>query len=104
MLDTVHYSAAWYDGRSPGFDRRGEDLPRSARILAIVDAFDAMTTDHVYRRAMSRERAMTEMFEHAGTQFDPKLVGQIQRFSGEQSGTAAGLRRQPLVARTPEPG
>ena len=43
-------------------------------MLAIVDAFDSMTSDQVYRRAMSRERAMHELFRHAGTQFDPQLV------------------------------
>ena len=43
-------------------------------MVAIVDAFDAMTSDQVYRRAMSRERALAELFEFAGTQFDPRLV------------------------------
>ena len=43
-------------------------------MLAIVDAFDSMTSDQVYRRAMSRERALHELFDHAGTQFDPELV------------------------------
>ena len=43
-------------------------------MLAIVDAFDSMTTDHVYRRAMSRERALNELFYCAGTQFDPHVA------------------------------
>jgi len=74
MIDTIKYAGAWYDGSKRGYDRRGSDLPLGARILAIVDAFDAMTTDHVYRRAMSRERALVELYEHAGRQFDPDLV------------------------------
>jgi diguanylate cyclase (GGDEF)-like protein/PAS domain S-box-containing protein len=74
VLANVHYCSAWFDGRKAGFDRKGEDLPLGARMIAIVDAFDAMTTDHVYRRAMSRERAMAELFECGGTQFDPRLV------------------------------
>ncbi|MCY2994166.1 MAG: HD domain-containing protein, partial [Planctomycetota bacterium] len=82
IVDTICYSGAWFDGRSQGFDRHGEDLPRTARILAISEAFDAMTTNHVYRRAMSRERAVTEMFEHAGTQFDPQLIRKFVRFLG----------------------
>ena len=48
----------WFNGTRPGYDRAGEDLPVGARMLSIVDAFDAMTTDHVYRKALSRERAM----------------------------------------------
>jgi len=43
-------------------------------MLSIVDAFDSMTTDHVYRPARSRERAIAELFRCAGTQFDPELV------------------------------
>ena len=74
VLDIVQYIPGWYDGTKHGFDRQGEELPLGARIVAIVDAFDAMTTDHVYRRAMSRERAVAELFQHAGTQFDPQLV------------------------------
>ncbi len=74
ILEIVYYAGAWYDGARDGFDRFGEQLPMGARMLTIVDAFDAMTTDHVYRRAMSRDRAMAELFECAGRQFDPRLV------------------------------
>ncbi len=77
VLDIVHYSAAWYDGSKHGFDRSRDELPLGARMIGIVDAFDAMTTDHLYRRALSRERAVAELFEYAGTQFDPQLVRQF---------------------------
>jgi diguanylate cyclase (GGDEF)-like protein/PAS domain S-box-containing protein len=50
-------------------------------MLAIVDAFDSMTTDQVYRPALSRERALHELFEHAGTQFDPDLVQSFSEIS-----------------------
>lgn len=74
ILDIVYYATAWFDGSKNGFDRSEKQLPLGARMIAIVDAFDSMTTDHVYRRAMSRERAMAELFECAGSQFDPALV------------------------------
>ncbi|MFV1966179.1 MAG: diguanylate cyclase [Pirellulaceae bacterium] len=74
LLDIVYYATAWYDGSRHGFDRRGEDLPLASRMIAIVDAFDAMTTDRVYRRAMPRERAIAELFEYAGSQFDSALA------------------------------
>jgi diguanylate cyclase (GGDEF)-like protein/PAS domain S-box-containing protein len=74
ILEVVRYAPAWFNGQREGFDRSGAQLPLGAKMLAIVDAFDAMTTDHVYRRAMARERAMAELFEMAGTQFDPGLV------------------------------
>jgi diguanylate cyclase (GGDEF)-like protein/PAS domain S-box-containing protein len=74
VLQIVEHAGAWFDGSREGYELRGEDLPLGARIVAIVDAFDAMTSDQVYRRAMSRERAQAELFEFAGTQFDPRLV------------------------------
>lgn len=74
LLEALLYSSAWYDGSKPGFQLQGDKIPITARMIAIVDAFDSMTTDHVYRKAMSRERAMAELFDHAGTQFDPRLV------------------------------
>ena len=74
VLESVKYCSAWYDGSVGDYDRQGDELPLGARIIAIVDAFDSMTTDHIYRNAMSRERAMAELFEYAGRQFDPDLV------------------------------
>jgi len=77
VLSIVKYAPAWYDGSRRGFDRRGPNLPIGARAVAILDAFDAMTTPQVYRRAMSREWATAELFACAGTQFDPVLVEQF---------------------------
>jgi diguanylate cyclase (GGDEF)-like protein/PAS domain S-box-containing protein len=74
ILDIVSNAGAWFDGSKHGFELQGEDLPLGSRMIAIVDAFDAMTTDHIYRPAFSRERAVAELFECAGTQFDPELV------------------------------
>ena len=74
ILDIIYYSRAWYDGTKHGFDRSHKELPFGARLVAIMDAYDSMTTDSVYRRAMSRERAAAELFEFADRQFDPDLV------------------------------
>ena len=50
------------------------DIPVPARIIAVVDAFDAMTHDRPYQRAVPGERALAELRRHAGTQFDPAVV------------------------------
>lgn len=94
VLTIVQHSGAWFDGSRDGYLLSGEDLPVGARMVSIVDAFDAMTTDQIYRRAMSRERALAELFEFAGTQFDPQLV---QAFCGYISSESAVL--QSSVAR-----
>jgi diguanylate cyclase (GGDEF)-like protein/putative nucleotidyltransferase with HDIG domain/PAS domain S-box-containing protein len=74
VLDVVRFANAWFDGSLPGQNRRGEELPTAARMLAIVDAYDSMTTDHVYRPAKPRDRALSELFQLGGTQFDSQLV------------------------------
>ncbi len=63
-----------YDGK--GYPRGivGENIPIEARCLCIVDAFDAMTTDRPYRKALSVEQAIYELRLYSGTQFDPQLV------------------------------
>ena len=52
----------------------GKPRPLPAKMLAVVDAFDSMTTEQVFRKALSQERAIDELFRFAGTQFDPELV------------------------------
>ncbi len=74
VLEIVATSGAWYDGSRANCPLAGSEIPLGARILAIVDAFDAMTSDQVYRAALPQERAFNELFGHAGTQFDPELV------------------------------
>ena len=79
LLNIVRYSHAWYDSRRSDDTPRGDALPLGARMLAIAGAFDAMTTDHVYRPAMSRERALAELLRGGGTQFDPDLMHDYTR-------------------------
>jgi len=52
----------------------GEDIPITARIIAVADTFDAMTTDRQYRKAMSKEDALKEIIRCSGTQFDPGVM------------------------------
>jgi two-component system cell cycle response regulator len=62
------------DGRGYPDGLELEHIPVSSRIIAVVDAFDAMTTDRPYQRAVSHELALAELRRHAGTQFDAAVV------------------------------
>ncbi len=63
-----------YDGKGYPRGLKGEEIPLIARILAVVDSFDAMTEDRIYRKGMSHQQAVIEISKCSGTQFDPKIV------------------------------
>ena len=70
----------------------GEAIPLPARIVAVADAFDAITSDRVYRVGKSYEAAAREIEEWAGRQFDPSVVEAFRRVSPEEW---EALRRKP---------
>lgn len=63
-----------WDGKGYPLGLKEEEIPVECRILAIADAYDAMTNNRPYRLAVSQEDAVTELKAHAGKQFDPQLV------------------------------
>jgi HD-GYP domain-containing protein (c-di-GMP phosphodiesterase class II) len=63
-----------YDGKGYPYGIAGEEITVKARILAVIDTFDAMLTDRPYRRALSVEKALDEIRKGSGTQFDPEAV------------------------------
>jgi HD-GYP domain-containing protein (c-di-GMP phosphodiesterase class II) len=75
LAETVRTHHAWYSGKHNHPELPTSDaIPLGARILAIADAYDAMTSEQVYRRAFSREEAFLELRRCAVQQFDPQLV------------------------------
>ncbi|HEX2254164.1 MAG TPA: HD-GYP domain-containing protein, partial [Thermoanaerobaculia bacterium] len=75
----LHHQERWDGGDEtlfPGYPHglTGDAIPLGARIIAVVDAFDAMTTDRPYRASLGQEAAVTELRRQAGRQFDPRVV------------------------------
>ena len=73
-LPYVLYHHERWDGNGYPTGKAGEEIPVEARVLAVADAFDAMTSDRPYRRALTRGEALAEVERCAGTQFDPKIA------------------------------
>ncbi len=67
----------WYDGSGYPDGLKGDDIPQEARILAITDAFAAMTSERPYSETFTHEQAIEELKRNSGTQFDPHLVEQF---------------------------
>ncbi|MBO4498245.1 MAG: diguanylate cyclase [Lachnospiraceae bacterium] len=63
-----------YDGKGYPNGLSGRSIPIEARIIAIADAFDSMTTDRAFRKKLTREEVLNEFTKGRGTQFDPELV------------------------------
>ena len=72
-----------WDGRGYPDGLAGEQIPLAARIVFCCDAFNAMTTDRPYRKAMSRDDAIAELRANSGTQFDPTVVVAVERVVSE---------------------
>lgn len=74
ILPLIRHHHERYDGHGYVNGLRGEEIPLGARILAVADSYEAMTSDRPYRRAMPKERAIRELKAGSGTQFDPRVV------------------------------
>ena len=73
-----------YDGSGYPRGLRGEEIPLGARIFAVVDTLDAMTSDRPYRRALTYEDAQEEIIRNQGIQFDPRVVEVLLTISPEE--------------------
>jgi response regulator RpfG family c-di-GMP phosphodiesterase len=74
LIPGVHLHHERWDGAGYPLGLKGEEIPRIARILSIADAYDAMTSNRAYRRAMEHRVSASELRRCAGSQFDPELV------------------------------
>ena len=74
VVPMILYHHEWFNGQGYLEGLKGEEIPIGARIVALIDAWDAMTSDRLYRKALSKEKAAEEMKKSAGTQFDPQVV------------------------------
>ena len=90
ILEIVRHHHERYNGTGYPDRLAGKDIPQGARILAVADIYDAMTSDRPYRRALESRVAITELKEQSGIAFDPRVVDTFFRIA---SGTSAVVRQ-----------
>jgi putative nucleotidyltransferase with HDIG domain len=90
-----HHHERW-DGCGYPDGLKGEEIPLTARILTVVDCFDALREDRQYRRGLTREEAIDFLMKNSGSQYDPRVVGIFITHLPEFEAEIAALRGQPL--------
>ncbi|RJQ43933.1 MAG: HD domain-containing protein [Gaiellales bacterium] len=85
IKEAVRHHHERFDGKGYPYGLSGEAIPLEARILAVADAFEAMTSDRPYRKALSDEQAVAELRRCCGSQFDPQVVEYFLRALGRSS-------------------
>jgi HD-GYP domain-containing protein (c-di-GMP phosphodiesterase class II) len=91
-IPAVRHHHEWYDGKGYPDRLAGEEIPLSAQILAIADAYDAMTSSRPYRKARSRDDAVAEIRARKGRQFEPGLAETLISSLDEYEATKDQLR------------
>jgi putative two-component system response regulator len=90
-----HHHERW-DGTGYADALTGEEIPRLARVIAVVDAFDAMTSDRPYRQALSVDEILRRLQEGAGSQWDPAISDVFVRVARDNApGTENGRQALP---------
>ncbi|HEX8043696.1 HD domain-containing phosphohydrolase [Candidatus Deferrimicrobium sp.] len=82
-IPVVRAHHEWYNGEGYPDGIKGDEIPLHAQLIALADAFDAMTTDRPYRQALSTEEAIDEILQFRGTQFAPELADAFAKMMRE---------------------
>lgn len=77
VIPYIHYHKERWDGKGEPEGLRGNSIPFGSRIIAVADAYTAMTSDRAYRDAMSKDEALKIMREEAGVKWDPDVVNAL---------------------------
>jgi diguanylate cyclase (GGDEF)-like protein/PAS domain S-box-containing protein len=102
-LDAVRHHHERWDGSGYPFGLRGDQTPLSARLMAVADAFSAMTTDRPYRKGMDPQKALEILENGAGTQWDPACVRALLQVRRPSSAAASECVSARSLPGTPKP-
>ena len=86
-----------FDGTGYPEGLRGEAIPLGSRIIIVADAYEAMTSDRIYRKAIGHEKALEQMSKYKGIQFDPKIVRAIEQLLAKRGPEAFEVSDLPPI-------
>jgi HD-GYP domain-containing protein (c-di-GMP phosphodiesterase class II) len=86
-----------FDGSGYPEGRKGEEIPLGSRIIIVADAYEAMTSDRIYRKAIGHERAMEQLNRYKGIQFDPQVVRALDTLIEKRGAGAFELSALPPI-------
>jgi HD-GYP domain-containing protein (c-di-GMP phosphodiesterase class II) len=90
-LPVIRHHHEWYNGSGYPDRLMGDEIPKLARILHVADAFEAMTADRPYRKALSMDQALAELRKFAGVQFDPEIVDAFVKTTWAEEANEPGM-------------
>ncbi len=90
----VRYHHEMWDGKGYPEGISGEEIPIGARVLSVVDCFDALTSDRPYRRALTKDQAIAVLLERRGTQYDPRVVDTFIEVCDQLLAASTNLARE----------
>jgi HD-GYP domain-containing protein (c-di-GMP phosphodiesterase class II) len=86
-----------FDGTGYPEGLKGEDIPLGSRIIIVADAYEAMTSDRIYRKSIGHDRAMEQLNKYKGIQFDPKVVRALEQVVQKKGATAFEVSELPPI-------
>ena len=95
VASIVRHHHERFDGKGYPDGVKGDAIPMFSRILFILDAYEALATDRIYRKGMGKEKALEEIAKNAGSQFDPQLVQIFLAAMKEEDETVLGSSLEP---------
>jgi putative two-component system response regulator len=97
VLGVVRSHHERWDGGGYPDGLAGEDIPLPARVLAVADTLDAMSSDRAYRKGLPWDAVVAEIRRHSGSQFDPAIVAAFEEALPTLKSHLAGFRRNPAI-------